>query len=278
MFKEKLIKYFRSKLTSITYNYALALGMNDEDGVHDLRVDLKKLKAFFNIIESLNESFVAKKQFKRFRRIAKSTSMIRDSQVQQHLLKKATGVIDVESDDYLDYLKENENKGVELFQQFSKEKHLLELHKSEIAIAHSIESLSDIIAITKAEGMFYNLRNDMLMLSSEEDLRDELLHEVRILSKETHYVFEIVNTCFGLFEDEYKTFTTAIKKVHHVLGIWHDYDVALHLFNTYLGTNSFGTVDGPHKVLADYYKKERDQFNGEFRSVFDKFKETAITI
>ena len=47
MFQKKMIKYFNKKLKSIKYNYALSLEQNDVEGVHDLRVDIKRMKAFF---------------------------------------------------------------------------------------------------------------------------------------------------------------------------------------------------------------------------------------
>ncbi len=278
MFQEKLLYYFHGKLISIAYNYALALGSNDENGIHDLRVDLKRLKAFFNIIEALDGSFIANREFKHFKRIAKSTAMIRDSQVQQNLVKEATETTREYVTDYVDYLREIERAGIETFRNFSKKKDPKELQKSEHDLKKAIGSISEIAAKTKAEGKFYNLRNDMLLLSGEEDLRDEVLHKVRILSKETHYVFEIVNTCFDMFADEYNMFTKAIKKVHQALGKWHDYDVALYFFETYMSQSGFKYDNEAHKKLADYFRTERDRFNGTFRTVFDEFKETAIAI
>lgn len=277
MFQEKLLYYFNGKLISIAYNYGLALGANDEDGVHDLRVALKRLKAFFNLIEALNNNFTAKKEFKKFRRIAKRTAMIRDSQVQQKLVMEAEKNTGRSVDDYREFLREQEKKGIEIFLQFAKKNTLYALQRTEKDIRKSTANISHISATTKAEGTFYNLRNNMLLLSSEEDLRQEVLHKVRILSKETHYTFEIVNTCFDLFIDEFDMFTKAIKKVHQALGKWHDYDVALEFYEAYLKQNGSEKTDEPHRKLADYFRTERDSFNGTFRTVFDEFKETAIS-
>ncbi len=277
MFQEKLLYYFNGKLISIAYNYGLALGANDEDGVHDLRVALKRLRAFFNLIEVLNNNFIAKKEFKKFRRIAKRTAMIRDSQVQQKLVKNAEINTGESFNDYREYLLEQEKKGIEIFLQFAKKNSLYALQRTEKDIRKSIANLSNISATTKAEGTFYNLRNNMLLLSGEEDLRQEVLHKVRILSKETHYVFEIVYTCFDLFVDEFDMFTKEIKKVHQALGKWHDYDVALEFYEAYLRQSKSAKDDEPHRRLADYFRTERDSLNGTFQTVFDEFKESAIS-
>ena len=88
MFRKEMIQYFQSKLNEIKRNYSLALEKNDIDGVHDLRVDIKRMTACFNLVESISGNFNARKNFRNFRKIAKNTGGLRDSQVQQILLIK----------------------------------------------------------------------------------------------------------------------------------------------------------------------------------------------
>ena len=62
MFRKDMMDYYQSKMKDIKRNYALAVEKNVYDGVHDLRVDLKRMKAFFNLVESINRDFKAKKK------------------------------------------------------------------------------------------------------------------------------------------------------------------------------------------------------------------------
>ena len=110
-----MIQYFQSKLHEIQYNYSLALEKNDIDGVHDLRVAIKRMKAFFNLVESISGDFNAGKKFRNFRKIAKNTGGLRDSQVQQILLKKMQSKLDLDINEYEIFLKKLRHVAVEKY-------------------------------------------------------------------------------------------------------------------------------------------------------------------
>ena len=272
-----MIQYFRSKLNEIKRNYSLALEKNDIDGVHDLRVDIKRMKAFFNLVESISGDFNARKNFKNFRKIAKNTGGLRDTQVQQILLKKIQGTLNLEIYEYEIFLKNEEIENLESFRNFSEQEIIKKLDEEKKIFSRTLKNISRIHGETKAQGRFYNLRNDLVLLSSESDLRDEILHKVRILSKETHYTLEIVQQCFHLFDDGNK-FIKGIKKVHQALGKWHDFDVSLIYMGNFLNNYSVDASAKIHNQLKQHILEEKGKLNRNFRAVFDEFKQIAVLL
>ena len=200
MYKKELLSYFQLKLKQVRYNYNLAL-INDPDGVHDLRVEFKRLRGFFKLVESINGDFNAKENFKDFRKIAKSTSGLRDSQVQQTLLKKAEKTLHIDVNGYKNYMKKIEAESLESFRNFSRKNTIENLKRRRKFIKLAIKDITPVWAETKAKGCIYNMRTNLILLSNQNDLNDEILHDIRILSKETHYILEIIRKCFKIYEN-----------------------------------------------------------------------------
>ncbi len=274
MFQKEMLDYFQSKLKEIKYNYILALEKNDQDGIHDLRVDLKRLRAFFNLVESISGEFNSRKNFRDFRKIAKNTSVLRDSQVQQKNAEKMKNTLNLDITDYLTFLKKMEAEGIETFLNFAKTNPVKKLKKSKKIINEALKAITTVCAVTKVQGRIYNLRNELILLSSENDLKEEILHKVRIRSKETHYTFDIIQQCFHLFED-HDDFKKEIKKVHQILGKWHDYDVSVIYLNNFLQGYSNNSSSETYTQLKKYIQKEKETLRKNCRTALNEFGEKA---
>jgi len=273
MYKKELLSYFQSKLKQVRYNYNLAL-INDPDGVHDLRVEFKRLRGFFKLIESINDDFNAKKNFKDFRKIAKSTSGLRDFQVQQKLLKNAEKILYIDVNGYKNYLKKMEVENLESFRNFSRKNTIENLKKRGKCIKRALKDITPVWAETKARGCIYNMRTNLILLSNQDDLNDEILHDIRILSKETHYILEIIQKCFKIYENA-KDFEAGIKKVHQVLGKWHDFDVSIGYLNDYVETQRNDISHETYHKLREHLQQDKEVLKKSFRTVFDEFNKIA---
>jgi CHAD domain-containing protein len=149
MYKNELINYFDSKLFDVKMNYFLAVRRNDPEGVHDLRVELKRLKAFFNLIEFLNSQFFAKKRFRNFRAIAKNIGALRDTQVQAELAEEIKKTFEPDISEYLEYLKNKEKESVEAFKVFIQNDPLKKLKGTKKIISSILRGISQEQATTK---------------------------------------------------------------------------------------------------------------------------------
>ena len=269
-----MLNYYQKKMKEISYNAALGLEKNDPDGIHDLRVCLKNLNSLFNLVEALNLDFNAKKKFKAFRRIAKNTACIRDMQVQQKLLRKIIKSLSLDVTDYEQFLKSREAEGVKRFKKFLENNPMRCLDGYAKVIKKELKHITPVSAETKALGRFYNLRVNLIMLNSGTSLKEEILHKVRILSKEAHYTLEIIQQCFFLFGDR-KDFIGEIKKVHQFLGSWHDYDVALVYLDEFVSGYPEAASSGSYRQLAQHMKSEKDALRTNFSTVFNEFTRIA---
>ena len=277
MYHSDMLKYYRAKLDTVRSNYFLALEKNDVDGVHDLRVALKRLKAFFNLVGSLSETFDAKKQFRDFRRIAKKTGGLRDSQVQLELLGEVNSDIKTDLSGYTAFLGKLEGECYERFLVFAAGDPLSKLDGMEKKIKRSLRPVTPVRAETKALGRFYNLRNDLVLRGRDGVHKIENLHKIRILSKEIHYTFEILNQGLHLFETV-TTFVKDIKKVHQVLGKWHDYEVCLDHLNDFFRENESAVKDEQYAVFTKRVRNEKKRLEKKFESVIDDFVKKAVLL
>ncbi|MBN1291952.1 MAG: CHAD domain-containing protein [Candidatus Latescibacteria bacterium] len=274
MYQEDMLDYFQSKMKKVKKNYSSALKKNDPDGVHDLRVDLKRLKAYYNLIESINRNFKSKNEFKIFKIIADNTGCLRDTQVQKDLIKKMNESLMPDIHEYLQFLVTIEKHHYELFCKFSQSKPLEKLKDSTNSITHALKNISPVRAETRAQGRFFNLRNNLILLSSNRRLSENILHKVRKQTKETHYTLEIINHSFHIFPD-WKEFTDEISKVHKLLGDWHDLDVGLITLRNFIKDNKGSLPDEPYAILAKHIQDSKKDLRTHFRKTFNEFIRAA---
>ena len=275
MFRTEMLDYFKNKMKEIDKNYILALKKNDPDGIHDLRVALKRLKAFFRLIETINCDFDAAGNFKNFKKIAKNTSSLRDSQVQQIVLNETKEALGIDVNEFELFLRKIETESVEKFQTFSKKAPVKKLKASKKNINNALKNISPVLAETKVHGRFYNQRNNLIIMSRKKYLKEELLHTLRFLSKETHYTFEIAQQCFKMFEDN-EDFVRAIKKVHQTLGNWHDYYVSLEYLNNFMSVRNRNLSSEPYMLLKKHLIDVKNNYKSDFRSVFNEFAKNTV--
>ncbi len=276
MFRKTLTSYFNAKLEEITFNYYLAL-KRDKDGIHDLRVAIKRLKAFHNLIEACAVDFDAPASFKVFRRLAKSTGQLRDAQVQRELMQKINSgnKLDITSFDI--YLADMEERGYQRFLRLSKRDPLKKFSGSRKAVVKSLKKTSITRAETMARGRFINLLNNIVITGRTKSYRESNLHKVRIHSKEIHYTFELLASCLGLYEERTE-FPAAVKKVHSVLGKWHDCEVCLDLIERFQAETPENAADTAVKSYAEKIRKEKARLLKKYKTSMADFVEYALTV
>ena len=274
MFRTKMLGYLKNKTDSVSKNYTAALKNTDPEGLHDLRVDIKRLRAYFGLVDSINRDFDMKGEFKYFRNIARNTGSLRDAQVQLKLLAHLVGTTGFEVSGFAGYLKNYETKARERFEKFSKKKPLKNSRECRKSISRSLKAVSPVRADTRVQGYFYNLRNNLILLNEDKNLHEATLHEVRKLSKKTHYVLEIIQPCFDIFKDS-KPFIKNLSQVHKILGEWHDYDVCLGHLKIFQKKNPEAFAASQLPDLLKHVKNTKRGLVKDIHREFDKFSKAA---
>jgi len=271
----ELMSWYKTKLREVKSNYTLAL-VKDVDGVHDMRVALKRMKAFFNLLGAISDDFDAKKRFRHFKKLARNSGAIRDAQVQIELLADINKPLGLDVTSYRDFLLSHEEKGFKELLVFAESDPIGKLKGVKKTISRALDDSTSVRVETMAQGRFYNLRNN-LVLAGREQLEETVLHTIRILSKEIHYTFEILYQCLHLFEGR-DDFVPEIKKVHQVLGKWHDYDVSLEYLDAFFTGNGVSPTDEPYSLLVKSVRKEKQRLHKKFSSVVKRFNDVAVTL
>jgi len=144
-------------------------------------------------------------------------------------------------------------------------------------IATAIGSRNDAAALADAQGRFYNLKNELIILSGGDALRDETLHDLRKLAKTTHYTLEIIGPAFPGFT-EAEAFTEAVKTLHHELGAWHDYHVGLAYLHDFLTARGIDSGAEPYAALAAELGNAAAKHHDAIPVAFGTFNEIAMQI
>lgn len=273
MFDKNMVTYVDGKFDNVRRFYVLALEQNDPEGIHDLRVELKYLKAFFRLVEAINPAFAARKKFRNFRNIARTTCGLRDSQVQLKLLEKMGADTGLDVTGFRLFIVKKENDYRNRFIGFSSSNPLRRLKKRRSDIQKALHAIDHGRAEMRARGRFYNLRNRLILLHREGTLRDEILHAVRKQAKETHYTLEIVRSSFDILRDSGE-FIAQISRVHKLLGKWHDFEVCRRFFVEYRETTP---PDAPETLsgMADTITAAKETIRKDIGTAFDEFSKIA---
>jgi CHAD domain-containing protein len=233
MYPECLWTYYGNLQRIIEENYNLAVKYSDEDGIHDMRVAIKRMRAYFNLIEWINPVFQAKQTLKPIRRLFKAAGNVRDIHVQQELVRKWTSELDLEMSEYYNFLKQKEMEERKRFLPSAKKFDFGVFLKNWSLIKNSLAFISTEYIQYKAEERLSTQIEELVKFRTKENFIEDDHHAIRILSKETRYTLEVLQKCFPS-KDLWTQLNEALRKVHQALGRWHDDDVARQFLDNFL--------------------------------------------
>jgi len=227
MYPECLWTYYGNLQRIVEENYNLAVRFADVEGVHDMRVGIKRLRAYFNLIEWINPVFQAKQTLKPIRRLFKAAGKVRDIHVQQELMMRWITELNLEMSEYYNFLKQKETEERKRFADFAKKKFDPKVFQSNWTLIQNVLSFISTEYIQyKSEERFNAQIEELIKFKEKENLAEDDYHSIRILSKETRYTLEVLQTCFPP-KSIWEKLNETLRKVHQALGRWHDNDVSL---------------------------------------------------
>jgi CHAD domain-containing protein len=223
----------------------------ERDGVHNLRVDIKRLRAYVRLIERITPSFDARASFKPIRRLFRSCSALRDIHVQLGFLtgEAATSFPPERLSEWHNELKDREMKARRLFEAEARKFGPAALNRLKSRVAGSLEGIPEGMVMARAEQNLQTQLRRMQDLASIDRQSDKELHKIRIRSKEARYTLEMVD--FGRGRPKERAgLNDKLKSVHQALGRWHDRQVAFDRLTDFLQSYSFWPVNHPDEYGA----------------------------
>jgi len=271
-------EYYKSQEQKIRQNFHLALSTFDIEGIHELRVEIKRLRAFFHLIGHINPVFHPEQDLQKILSLFKSAGKIRDIHVQQNLARDNISSFNLEMSEYLNYLKEMEIRARKQFSKAGKKIDFRIFKKNWTRMRNVLIYISGEYIQYKSEERFDGLINELFAFKSHPDFIEKDYHAIRILSKETRYTLDILQKCYP-DKGSLQNVNDTLRGMHQALGKWHDYDIGLQFLKsfeknfgdlTYFDKNSYITYE---KHLLNEKNFKLEEFEIKWNGFLDMIRE-----
>lgn len=202
-------KYYRSRYDLLLCSLELYYTYPDPEILHNIRVELKKIRSLFNYLRFTDKKFSFKNEYKSFKKIFKEAGMIRELHLILKLIQK-----------YKIRIPDEEFYSAQEYRLTYEFRTGIEEFKKELKVAHqSAEkhlSKSDTGKLSE-----YLLVRQLLLQKLLTQLPDRAgLHDIRKVIKDIVYLSEILfgkqNSAEQIFDD-----------IQNSIGKWHDKQVLI---------------------------------------------------
>jgi CHAD domain-containing protein len=249
-----LLDYYRLQKDTLFEKVTSLQQQMDVEELHDLRVTLKRMRAFFRMLKQIRpELYPATEDYQRIKSFFKTAGKLRDTHVQEKEIDKHEKDLGMDLSFLKDYLKTFEetyerNLNTAL-QQFDKELYnrYERFLESELQKQDLYYIFKDVVTFTHTK-----LKEARGRIDTAETA--ESLHKVRSTLKDVLYYLEIINSEDNLQDISVKE----VKDSQSFLGDWHDNVVTFDTVQEFKENNqnlvqkNIGTIE----ILEDYLVKK----------------------
>jgi CHAD domain-containing protein len=226
-----------------------AFSFTTED-FHQLRVEIKRIKALTELINFCSDDFKKKKSFRPFKKIFRQAGTVRDFQLEEKALKKSKFK---PSDNYFKALQNRITKEKKRMNNIIDKKFKSDLKRKQ----NMIKSFAIRIKKTCTIGYFKATRNNLATMLFAPALNIENVHAVRKKLKELFYN----EKCMRLIKG--KKQSSGIKAFQELLGNWHDARIIMKSMGNVLKrkTLSVGDKKKLHHLRLEKISESEKLFN-----------------
>lgn len=246
-------EYYMQQHRNIEYYLEQCAEKAEAELVHELRLSIKKLRAFHKLAgplcpEDTDDLIHVKRRVRKLFRIA---GQLRDTQVQLHLLGTYEQQTGEQYPEFGRWLLKREQKRMAKF-GFSPQPvlphtkaHLTHQQLGEILASASEETIKDVSNCVLTD-LISRARN----LASGH-LSDRNLHRVRTLTKQVRYILSIMHRSFPEYTFD-QVQVESLREIEAVAGYWHDNLVKLELLGKCMEKLHFEDELSRHKYEKFY--------------------------
>ena len=195
--------------------------------------------------------------------------------MQLALLLRLTRRTKAAPEEFHRYLLERESFAARLFRDSHHPDRLFVLQSCRDHLAAILENLSGEPALARAEARYHGLKADMLELACGAPMDKSMMHELRIIAKQTHYTFEIVNSCLSRLRSEWE-FVRRMRHMHGLLGDWHDHEVAFEYLDRFLEERGSRGLDLSLARLAERLRRDRDRLRERSLTEINRIRSMVV--
>lgn len=258
---EILHEYYLQQHRNIENYLELCLNYPEVELVHELRLSIKKLRAFHKLAGQLfrnetDESFHIKYRVKQ---LYKAAGQLRDTQVQVHLLVSFEEKNSIEFPGFKKWLLRREKKRISRFTKKPKQV----IPQSTTQNMH--QKIGDMLALADDETILTGAGKVLTALALEArdlctgTMNDRKLHHIRIITKQMRYILNIMHHSYPDFTFEGISVST-LREMEAAVGQWHDNLVRIELLDQYIKkmTSADNSENFKYQKLYNACKSELD--------------------
>jgi len=239
-------------------------------GVHNLRVDIKRLRAFVHLVERIAPSIDVPGAFRPIRCLFRAASGLRDIHVQLGLLagEAASAALAERLNEWYNELKAREIKARGIFEAEAGNFRPSALAVLKNRVDCSLKGIPEGMGTMRAEQSLQTLFGRLQELASMNRLGDQEIHQIRVFSKEARYTLEIIGQT-GERPGARAGLDETLKSVHQALGRWNDRRVAFDRLTDFLQRAAFEPLRNP-----DEYGTYLSLLHQEMQAALQEFRAT----
>lgn len=226
---------------------------------HRLRVEIKKLKALFDVVDFCSKEFNRKKIAKPFSEIFRQAGKVRELQLEEIMLKKYFPPESLK--DYRNSLRKHRLQNEKVFFLLINKKIIVKLKKKYQIIIPSLAK----VKIKKANRYLEKKRNAIETLLSKSSLKTKDLHNVRKSIKSLGYIEKSLP-----LNKQSKPLSNKNEWID-LLGKWHDFEVIENHLNK---TMNIGNLNPKE---ANQIAKLKTKISMRSKQLLKKIKLTAAS-
>ncbi len=232
-FPDCLYEYCRKRLLSVEEHFAESLHHCSRDSIHDLRVEIKRLRAFLEAMEGINTNFSAGKTYRPLRDLFKKAGKIRDCHVLMEMVENAFGESRPVLIEYYGYLKDRELEARHKYLRFAAKFDLENLDVIWKSVNNHTRFLSLVYFDGRLNAMLKRDLNKLVAQKKYEPLKAEEYHLMRINIKAARYLVEIMQECHPT-HPHLQELNEGLRICHQALGAWHDFEVGIGVLKNFI--------------------------------------------
>ena len=275
---ESLHEYYLHQHRNIANYLELCMIHAETELVHELRLCMKKLRAFYKLAEGFSvaekdESIQIKKQVNRLFRIS---GQLRDTQVQIHLLVTLQQQTGTDYPEFSKWMLKREKKRI---MRFGREPLQLLLPSTADT---TLQETGDWLAVVDDETIFngaYSILTGLCIKARKlcsGTMNERDLHRIRTITKQVKYILNIMHHSYPDFIFN-EVSVNSLREIEASVGHWHDNLVRVELLEKFMGKSKFADdlLLIKYQKLLDVCKAELDiAYTEAYRVVrFELFSE-----
>ena len=257
----RLVIYLRKRAKSIHSILEKPEVEYSTNTFHKLRVEIKKVKALFDLIYFCSEDFEFEKHFRPFKEIFVLAGKVRELQLEEQLLNK-----------YRSSFVLNEYRNTLSSKLFQEERSYFAMINQELSVQldNKFQIITSILSkIHKKEGNCYieKKRKDIQKLLSEESLKANDLHNLRKQIKILDYNQKSLSS-----KEEYHS-ESNYDQLTKLLGKWHDCQIFINHLNIIMEADTLNLEEKSQiKNLKSKISSKRERYFNKIEVIMSELK------